>query len=75
MKTISEILILIDVKIAEHKREIDSTTEELKSIGRPSGANRNTDIQNATKRLILKDKVLFHRACSLALHDLKDAIK
>lgn len=74
MKTINEILTDIDKRIKEHTDIIEEVDAELKSFGRAGGAARNTDIQVASKKLVLKDKIMFHKAAILVLNDLKASI-
>lgn len=74
MKTIGEILATIDSKVKEHTDIIQEVDVELKSISSNGGAARSSMIAAASRKLILKDKILFHRAAILALNDLKESI-
>ena len=74
MKTVGEILATIDTKVKEHTDIIQEVDVELKSISSNGGAARSSMIAAASKKLILKDKILFHRAAILALNDLKESI-
>lgn len=71
MKTIPEILAIMNKKIEEHKREVEAASTELESLKK----GVKPGIENAMKQLVLKDKVLFHKAAGLALNDLKESIK
>lgn len=68
MKTVPEILNTLDKKIKEHTNIIEAVDFDIKSM------KSDNSVENASKRLILKDKILFHRAAVLALKDLKDSI-
>lgn len=74
MKTVGEILATIDTKVKEHTDIIQEIDVELKSISSNGGAARSSMIAAASRKLILKDKILFHRAAILALNDLKESI-
>lgn len=79
--TEKDILDLIDKKIGEHKTEVfgsqamsdklkmelSATKEKLK---RPSADS----ISNVMKLGVLKDKMIFHKACMDVLQDLRDEI-
>lgn len=69
MKTTVEIITLINTKIEEHKKEIEACDIGLKAL-----LKKDKALDNAMKHMILKDKVIFHKACLLALNDLKDSI-
>lgn len=69
------IITLIEKKIKEHEVEVKGATKELASFSGKEGQARNIQIMNASKKLILKDKVIFHKAAMLALHDLLEELK
>ena len=75
MRSITQILIDIDTKIKEHTDIIDTVDIELKKFkGLKQGASSSGMMQNAQRQLVLKDKIIFHRAAILTLKDLKDSI-
>jgi hypothetical protein len=77
MKTISEILAIINSKVEEHRHEIEATSEQLSKIKDWAAISKEgpKGIQKATQMLVLKDKILFHKACISCLSDLKDTIQ
>jgi hypothetical protein len=77
MKTILEVKSILDKKVEEHKKEIayaESQLSELKNWAVIAKEGINA-IQKASKMLILKDKILFHKACAAALNDVKQEIE
>lgn len=70
MKTVPEILNIINTKIDEHKKEVEACSGGLEALQKKEKA-----LDNAMKHMVLKDKIIFHKACLLVLNDLKDAIK
>lgn len=64
---------VIDLRIQEHSKIIEQVDDEVKSLNK-SGMSSNIERMEAQRRLILKDKILFHRAAILALKDLKEEI-
>lgn len=74
MKTVGEILATIDTKVKEHTDIIQEVDVELKSIGSAGGAARSSMIAVASKKLILKDKIMFHKSAIAVLNDLKESI-
>lgn len=80
MKTIGEILATIDVKVKEHTDIIREVIEEVNLINSPRASVRasaeqmQARMQEASKMLILKDKMVFHKAAIAVLQDLKESI-
>lgn len=74
MKTVGEILATIDTRVKEHTDVIQEVDVELKSLSRVNGASSSSMIQAASKKLILKDKIMFHKAAIAVLNDLKESI-
>jgi hypothetical protein len=73
MKTISEILASIKVKVSEHKLCAEQVGEEL--IRRRNNMAAKPSLVEASEVLILKGRQDFHKACILALNDLKNEIE
>jgi hypothetical protein len=75
MLSVDKISIIIDNKIKEHTDVIEQVDQDLKQFkGLKQGASTSSMAQNAQRQMVLKDKILFHRAAILALNDLKDSI-
>lgn len=64
MKQVPEIVTLINRKIREHKVEIEGASIELLNM------RKDGQIQTAMKHMVLKDKMVFHKACIATLEDL-----
>lgn len=71
MKTNAEILIILTKKLEEHIAEVKGANEALEAA-KKFGMK---DITSATKLLVLKDKIMFHKACLAALDDLRKEIE
>lgn len=69
MKSTEEIVRLLDKKIEEHKTVIEDMSEDLKKM------KKDGKIESAYKHMILKDKLMFHKAAILALKDVKNEIQ
>lgn len=67
-KTITQ---LIDSKTKEHEAEIQACSKDLIRVH----GVKPKDAEEAGKFLIIKDKVIFHKACIMALTDLKEEIE
>lgn len=65
-----KILNLIQTKIKEHQYEIDGAQKDLLDL-----KLKPKDAAIAVKQLVLKDKILFHKASLLTLENLKEEIK
>lgn len=74
MKTINEIITTINIKIREHTDIIQEVDVELKSMGSAGGCDRSSMIKAASMKLILKDKIMFHKSAIAVLNDLKESI-
>lgn len=80
MKTVGEILSTIDTKVKEHSDIIREIIEEVNIINAPKASVRASAEQmqarmlEATRALVLKDKIMFHKAAVAALNDLKESI-
>jgi hypothetical protein len=72
MKTIPEIQASINSKIEEHKKEIQLANDELEDLKKDKKAYGS--MQVAMKHIVLKDKIMFHKAAILTLDDLKQTI-
>lgn len=68
MKNQSEILHLIRTKISEHQIEIEGCVRDL-------GTLKKDSLESATKYLVLKDKLVFHKAVVMCLEDLRQEIE
>lgn len=73
---IDDIKKIINQKIAEHKIEIAGCLAELdKDKGFKEGSSIENAVKKAQLRAILKDKAIFHRACSACLQDVLEDIE
>jgi len=68
--TIEEVKSLILKKIGEHNVEIEGAMNDHERLAVVKG-----DVQSAMKKMILKDKLVFHKACAATLQDLLSEIK
>lgn len=68
----NDILEILNKKIKEHQIEIDGCQNNLLD---GQGKLKYKSVQEATKMLVLKDKLVFHRACISALVDLKEELE
>ena len=62
-------------KLTEHVAETEATQEELDKLRNDSKKvqkDSETKLLNAQKVMILKDKMMFHKACSMILQDILD---
>lgn len=80
MKQVPEILQSIRNKITEHKNimtQIESDLGQMRSLLQKLNeqGNKQDLMQESAKLLVLKDKMLFHKACVLVLEDLKKEIE
>jgi len=64
-----QIIELISKRISEHKAEIDSCQKNIQII------DKNRQLEDIKKLMILKDKMLFHKGCLLCLEDLLKEIE
>ena len=73
MKTIPETLAIIDIKIKEHKTIIQQLDSDIDS-SRKLQVDASRTLEQAMKTMVLKDKVIFHKAALLTLEDLRISI-
>lgn len=66
-----KILSIIEKKISEHQTEINGAQNELLD---KNSQLKNKSVSEAAKLLVLKDKIMFHKAALLVLEDLKKDI-
>lgn len=69
MKLAVDILLSLNKKIDEHKKEIELVNEQFAEL------KKEVSPQTAMKHMVLKDKIMFHKACLLCLEDLKKEIE
>ena len=75
MKTVGEILATIDIKVKEHTDVIREVDIDLKSLSSNGGASSHgAIIAQSNKKMILKDRILFHKAAIAVLEDLRESI-
>lgn len=65
----NEVVEIINKKIYEHVMEVEATQISLDKA-RDKNANKEPAIETARNMMILKDKLMFHKACAMALADL-----
>lgn len=70
-----KVISLIETKIQEHQAEVNGATKDISKLSGPEGQGRSAQLINASKKVILKDKVIFHKAAMLALHDLLEELR
>jgi len=70
-----KVISLIETKIQEHQAEVNGATKDISKLSGPEGQRRSAQLINASKKVILKDKVIFHKAAMLALHDLLEELR
>jgi hypothetical protein len=63
-----QIVTLINTKLAEHKHEMVECAKYVPTQQDLVKNNRN--VKEAGKLMVIKDKLLFHKACVLLLEDL-----
>ena len=74
VKTTPEVLALINRKVNENKKEVEGATSDLESLTKVSNEyGKMLDI--TMKRMVLKDKIIFHKAIIAALSDLAQEIE
>ena len=61
---------IINNKLIEHVSEIEATQQEIEIEQQKFFDNKN--VETARHMMILKDKILFHKACSMVLQELLD---
>jgi hypothetical protein len=69
---------IIDRKILDHKAEIFPTVDEMAKVQKKVQENLGKGIKDLTEAhslFIIKGKLDFHKACIVALEDLKETIK
>lgn len=65
---------ILDQKISDHKLEVEACLKSLDGLPMDNG-NRNIALLNAQKRMVMKDKIMFHKACMTCLTDVKEDIE
>lgn len=75
MITINELSQLLDVKIQENEFEIRSANKELQELTAKSKSWSDSNFKDAAKIMILKDKIVFHKAAILVLQDVKSELE
>jgi chromosomal replication initiation ATPase DnaA len=74
VKTTPEVLALINKRVNDNKREVEGATADLESLTKVSNEyGKMLDI--TMKRMVLKDKIIFHKAIIAALSDLAQEIE
>jgi chromosomal replication initiation ATPase DnaA len=74
VKTTPEVLALINKRVNDNKREVEGATADLESLTKFSNEyGKMLDI--TMKRMVLKDKIIFHKAIIAALSDLAQEIE
>lgn len=66
--TTQEIKDLISSRAGEHDKARVAAADELKAM------KKEKTIESASKHMILKDKIMFHKACSMALKQVLEEI-
>lgn len=81
MKSLSEIIAVIDTKIQEHKTEMEFSLAEQEKHKKQIRKIKDKQLPpqqlmlESSKLVVLKDKALFHKASVMALEDLKESVK
>lgn len=63
---------VINKKLTEHILETEATQEELDRLKKQFAEKKETEV--GFKLAVLKDKLIFHKACSMALQDVLDEV-
>ena len=66
----TQILNIINTKIKEHEAELKQVSQDVLQVHGIKPKN----IEEAGKILVLKDKIIFHKAAIMALADLKQEV-
>jgi hypothetical protein len=74
VKTTPEIISLINKKIEENKREVDGASNDLELL-LPKSKEYGQMLDITMKRMVLKDKIVFHKAVIAALTDVLQDIQ
>lgn len=74
METV-EILKIIEQKVKEHETQMAACQINLDAIQTSLTDKNKPDIKVLGKLAILKDKMIFHKACKMALEDVLKEIK
>jgi len=73
-----EIIKIIDViknNIAEHEKELLLVQANMDGKQKNLTSGKTPDITELSKLAVLKDKLLFHKACKMCLEDLLEQVK
>lgn len=62
------------IKISEHKKEIDESMRVLDTLKLTVKSGTRPDSDLLMKMGIIKDKIMFHKACAACLEDLRDEL-
>lgn len=74
MKTTPEIVALINKKIEENKKEIAGATADIELFDKKLKSDFSNLLDVSMKKMILKDKVIFHKAVVAGLSDVLEEI-
>jgi hypothetical protein len=75
MKTIPEITALINKKIIENKKEVEGASLEIEVLTSKVDKDFSNLLDITMKKMILKDKVVFHKAVIAGLSDVLEEIQ
>lgn len=70
----SKVVEIIKKKIKEHETEMSGCQINLDAAQTSLTGKDRPDIKNIGKLAILKDKMMFHKACKMTLEDLLNEI-
>jgi len=61
---------IIKNKMTDHIREVEATKTQLEVLNNTKKDKKDIDL--ARRIMVLKDKLMFHKACSMVLQDVLD---
>ncbi len=72
---IQKVIKLIQKKIKEHEVEMTGCQTSLDAAQMSLTSNNRPDITKIAQLATVKDKMIFHKACKMALEDLLEEVK
>lgn len=77
MKTIEQTLAIIDVKVKEHtkimdeiKKDLEQSRQKMAEMATLAPGDKAVLFTQSNLLMVLKDRIMFHKACVLQLNDL-----
>lgn len=70
----AKIIKIIKNNIAEHEKELMLVQANMDGKQKNLTSGKSPDIKELSKLAVLKDKLLFHKACKMCLEDLLEQV-